>query len=157
MTLEKSTKMYIPEPEYQKIIGITPIFCIDYLIKSLDRKSFLLLKRKEEPLKGEWWFPGGRMQIRESFECAQKRILKREIGVNLPLEGQPELIGISNYIFTNNSQKQKAVHTPTITFLISCICEFNINIGCCHEQAQWAKKLPAYFLKNINSASPFHA
>jgi len=147
--------MYIPEPEYQRIIGVIPIFCIDYMIKSLDRKSFLLLKRKEEPLKGEWWLPGGRLQMHESFECAQKRILKREIGMNLTFDNQPEFIGISNYIFTTNSQKQSAIHTPTITVLISSICEF--NIGCCHEQAQWTKKLPAYFLENINPAGPFHA
>mgnify|MGYP003951625949 CR=1 FL=1 len=134
---------------------MVPIFCIDYLIKSIDRKSFLLLKRKDEPLKGEWWLPGGRLQMHESFKFAQKRILKREIGVNLSVDSQAKLIGISNYMFPANSQK-KAVHTPTITFLISSEDEFNVNIGHCHEEARWAKELPGFFLKNINLVDPFH-
>jgi colanic acid biosynthesis protein WcaH len=50
----------IPVDEYQKIVEQIPIVCVDAVI--MNRKGqYLLVRRKNEPLKGEFWLPGGRI------------------------------------------------------------------------------------------------
>ena len=49
---------FIPEPEYKELIKKMPIFCGDFLIFA--EKKYLLIKRKEEPVKDVYWVVGGR-------------------------------------------------------------------------------------------------
>jgi len=65
---------------YQKIHNYLPIVCVDVVIKTPDN-GFLMVKRKEEPAKGEWWLVGGRVFKNESLESAARRKIKEEIGV----------------------------------------------------------------------------
>jgi colanic acid biosynthesis protein WcaH len=72
--------MIIPEQLYQKIIKVMPIPCVDLLITDPQR-NVLLLKRRNEPAKGEWWFPGGRIHFGETRHVAAIRKLKEECGI----------------------------------------------------------------------------
>ena len=47
---------FIPEEEYQKILKTMPVFCGDFLIFA--EKKYLLIKRKEEPVKDVYWVIG---------------------------------------------------------------------------------------------------
>ena len=46
--------------KYTKIIEDLPIYCVDIIIKN-DQEEYLLIKRNNEPKKGEWWVIGGRV------------------------------------------------------------------------------------------------
>lgn len=70
----------IPKKEYAKFHAQMPIVCIDCVV-SCDNK-ILLVKRKCEPMKGAWWFPGGRLIRNERLIHAAKRIVKDETGLN---------------------------------------------------------------------------
>lgn len=72
-------KNFIPDDLYRKIVEVIPICCVDLLIKNSD--SFLLVKRLENPAKGEWWFPGGRVLFKESLLQASARKLKEELNI----------------------------------------------------------------------------
>jgi ADP-ribose pyrophosphatase YjhB (NUDIX family) len=62
---------FIPEEEYQKIIKTMPVFCADFLIFA--EKKYLLIKRKEEPVKDVYWVVGGRLRYKETMaELARK-------------------------------------------------------------------------------------
>lgn len=56
-----------------------PLFCLEEVVKN--RSKFILVKRKESPVKDEWWFPGGRLFFGEKLDQAVKRILKGELGI----------------------------------------------------------------------------
>ena len=62
--------MFIKEDLYKDIIKSVPILCVDILI-NLDDK-YLLIKRNDNPLKGEWWVPGGRVLLGEDCISAAK-------------------------------------------------------------------------------------
>ena len=49
----------IPQNIYNTIITNMPIACVDVVI--FHNNSVLMVKRKDEPAKGEWWIPGGRV------------------------------------------------------------------------------------------------
>ena len=61
-----------------------PVVCIDGLIMN-DRKEFLLVERKNEPLKGEFWLPGGRLLRGESLDDGIRRKMKEELGTEVEI------------------------------------------------------------------------
>ena len=64
--------MYIPQNEYNKILAQMPIVCVDIAI--VYHSKILLIRRNEQPAKGEWWLPGGRLFKNESLEsCAFRK------------------------------------------------------------------------------------
>jgi len=72
--------MNIPSDLYDMIIRSMPIPCVDLIVIN-NQKKILLLLRKNEPVKGQWWFPGGRVHFNELREDAARRILKAECGL----------------------------------------------------------------------------
>ena len=71
----------IPESLYKQIMEVMPILCVDLVI--MHEGKYLLLKRKNEPAKGLWWVPGGRVRKGETIEKATLRKAKEEIGVQV--------------------------------------------------------------------------
>lgn len=51
---------FIPDKLYNQIMKLMPIVSIEAVI--MIDEGLLLLRRKNEPAKGEWWFPGGRIK-----------------------------------------------------------------------------------------------
>lgn len=72
----------IPEDTYRTIIDLMPILCVDCVITN-ERGQYLLVLRQNEPLKGEWWVPGGRVYKGEKLGCAIRRKIKEELGIRL--------------------------------------------------------------------------
>ena len=58
---------YIEEKDYIKIMQTIPVVCVDALIQN-KKQEFLLVKRDNEPLKGKFWMPGGRLHKGETSE-----------------------------------------------------------------------------------------
>lgn len=57
-----------------------PIPCVDLLIEN-EKGKILLIKRSNEPAKGQWWFPGGRVHFKETRIAAAQRKLHEECGL----------------------------------------------------------------------------
>ena len=74
--------MIIEENLYKKIIQALPILCVDLLIKN-EMNQYLLHHRNNEPLKGQWWVPGGRVHKLESINDAASRKCKEELGLEI--------------------------------------------------------------------------
>ena len=120
-----------------------PIFCIDFLIKC--EKEYLLLKRVEEPLKGIFWVPGGRLQQNETIKNFSVRVQEREIGRYFE---NYYLKGFSNYFF-KKSEHSRAVHTPTLLFEIDLKNKFIPKMDKTHSEYVWSEKLPEELIKNL--------
>jgi colanic acid biosynthesis protein WcaH len=76
--------MIIPTEQYNQILKTMPIPCVDLLVVDKDG-NILLVKRANEPAKGQWWFPGGRVYYKETRHGAAIRKLKEECGLD-PVE-----------------------------------------------------------------------
>ena len=132
---------YLPEEEYQKIIKTMPIFCIDFLISF--QNKYLLIKRKNEPLKNSYWVIGGRLMFKETIVDAAKRIQEREIGTYF---SNFKEIGFSNYFFPNK-KNSRATHTPTLLFHISVNKIFNPILDKQHNNFIWSEDIPEELIK----------
>ena len=94
--------MYIPDPEYKLIINNIPVLCVDLLI--IHDGKCLLLKRNNEPAKGEFWFAGGRVRKFETIENAALRISKTE--TNLDCEYK-KIISVEETIFSKTGTRSE--------------------------------------------------
>ena len=135
---------YLPEKEYRKIIKSMPIFCIDFLISF--QNKYLLIKRKEAPLKNTFWVIGGRLMFKETIKDAAKRIQEREIGTYY---SNFKEIGFSNYFFPNKKDS-RATHTPTLLFHISVNKMFNPRLDEHHSNFIWSENIPKELIKQTS-------
>jgi colanic acid biosynthesis protein WcaH len=74
---------WIPDDVWSDIVEHVPIPSVDLLVVTDD--SLLLAKRENEPAKGEWFVPGGRIQKGESLEEAVHRVAREELSVNVEI------------------------------------------------------------------------
>lgn len=72
----------IPYRLYHRILEAMPLLCVDGVIRN-SADQVLLVKRSNEPLKGRWWVPGGRVLKGESLEKAFRRKMREELGVRI--------------------------------------------------------------------------
>ncbi len=72
----------IPAEQYQHIIKVLPILCVDVVIKDA-RGKYLLIKRANEPRQGQWWVIGGRLLKGETLEEAVVRKVREETSLNV--------------------------------------------------------------------------
>ena len=73
----------IPAHIYTQILEHMPICAVDFVL--LHQGKVLLALRKDEPAKGQWWIPGGRVLKNETLIDAVKRKAKQEMGVDVEI------------------------------------------------------------------------
>lgn len=106
--------MWIPEEEYNHLKKTIPIPCVDLIVTN-NQQKILLVKRKNEPAKGSWWFPGGRVLIGESRDLAALRKLKEECGVN----AKKAIEWATFDIFLEDKEENYISHAISTFFLIN--------------------------------------
>jgi colanic acid biosynthesis protein WcaH len=73
--------MQIPDEVYQTVLRSMPIPCVDLIVFN-SAHELLLVRRTNEPARGQWWFPGGRVHFGENREAAVTRQLLKECGLH---------------------------------------------------------------------------
>ncbi|MEM3000574.1 MAG: NUDIX domain-containing protein [Nitrososphaerales archaeon] len=106
--------MFIDHELYKRIHELMPVPCVDLVI--MKGNNILLLQRKHEPAKEQFWFPGGRIYRGESFAAAAKRIAKTEVSLDID---RFEQIGCGNLVF-NTDPFGHGKGTHAITIVMKC-------------------------------------
>jgi colanic acid biosynthesis protein WcaH len=142
--------MILPVKLYKKILDVMPILCVDIIVQNA-HGEYLLIKRGNEPLKGQWWVIGGRVFKGETLQNSAKRKLFEEIGVrahNLFLVGYYE-----DHFKINRFKTPTGEHSVSVLFL-AIIDTDKHNIKLDDQSTHWrfSKKLPYRLLKKMKSA-----
>ena len=74
---------WIPNNEWKTIVSNVPIVSVDLLVQY--KNGILLGKRVNEPAKGHWFMPGGRVQKGETRSEAVHRIAEEELGLKVQI------------------------------------------------------------------------
>ena len=132
----------IPRDEYVEIIKKIPILCVDLAIMNKYNK-FLVVKRLNEPLAGEWWPPGGALWRGETIKQAAKRILKGEVGITKYED--PYFYGIYQEVFDKGACGP--IHTVSV-MLKTFVDNPKIELDSQSSDWKWVDKLPDKFKPN---------
>lgn len=134
--------MMIRETLYREIIQCLPIACVDVVIRGSDDR-FLLVKRRNEPLKGEWWVVGGRILHGERADHGARRKVLEEIGIQI--EGL-RVLGYYEDFFDRNSFGVPGIyHTLSVVFETILPAGTTIVLDKQSSDWKWADRLPDRF------------
>jgi len=119
----------IPSSLYKQIIALMPIASVEAII--IKDNALLFLKRKNNPAKGEWWFPGGRIRKGETFTETLCREVKEETGLAVEII---KLVGVYSRIFPDR-------HDITIVFLCRCFDD-SVTLNKEHSEYRFFRNPP---------------
>lgn len=135
-SLNKVSKL-LDDDLYKIVLENVPIVCVSLVIEN---NGLLLLKRNENPLKGEWCIPGGRLFRDETIkECAFRKA-KEELNLNVK---ECEIIGImENFFDINKYESDKGTHV--IEIIVECKIENLEEIKVANEfsEYKYTKEIP---------------
>lgn len=121
----------LPDAFYHRAIAALPIACVDIAIVS--NGSVLLVKRLDEPAKGQWWLPGGRVYKGEMMRDTAKRKALEEVG--LDCEVGP-LIYTAETVF-EDGPNGIPVHSINSCFLLRPLNLGEIKLDSHHSAWSW--------------------
>ncbi len=112
--MKKIMNQQIPAGLYQQILENMPICCIDVVL--YHHQKVLLVLRKDEPEKGRWWLPGGRLYKNETLTEAVKRKIREEVGLEVEVK---QKIGAYEYSSDQSSftDIKTGTHSISINFV----------------------------------------
>jgi colanic acid biosynthesis protein WcaH len=132
-------RKFISKKQYKRIMNSMPVMCVDGII--IYNNRYLLIKRENEPLKGKYWTPGGRVYKGEKITDALKRKIKEECGLNIKILS---LMGFYEDFYTKNEFDIDYVHT--VSFVYSAMAETDkVILDKQSSDYIWAKRLPRAF------------
>lgn len=105
---------HIPDDLFSEFTARMPECCIEVVVQH--DGGVLLAKRSNEPAKGEWFWPGGRLYKGETFEAAVHRIAREELGLNVEIFDR---LGVySHYWDSSAVAGEPSRHTVNVVFLV---------------------------------------
>ncbi|OGZ01788.1 MAG: hypothetical protein A2946_03990 [Candidatus Liptonbacteria bacterium RIFCSPLOWO2_01_FULL_53_13] len=127
---------HIPEAFYKNICAAIPIFCVDIVAED-SYGRFILVRRKNNPARGAWWVPGGRVHKNERVAHAAVRKLKEETGLKGTFK---RILGFYEFFSKKGPYKGIDVHTPIAVCLVQVHGALRIRLDEQSEGFRWVTK-----------------
>ncbi|MDA7768606.1 NUDIX domain-containing protein [Porticoccaceae bacterium] len=134
---------------FRTVVENTPLVSIDICLV-YDNKM-LLGKRTNEPLKGQWFTPGGRVLKNESWQDCLRRVAHLELGWNVDHTGGFNLMGVWDH-FYQNSAFDAGISTHYVNLPHYCFLKEKpiLTADEQHDNLSW------FDLEEINNNENFH-
>jgi len=133
--------MYIPKSDYEKILKVLPILCVDCIITY--NGKCLLLRRINEPAKGQYWFPGGRVYKSEKIKDAALRKAHEEVRVMCEFD---KVISVEETMFARQGDMPTDIHTVNVCCHLFAINVDNFAMDNAHDWFYWVNAEEAKML-----------
>jgi len=101
--------MRLAREEFLQIVERTPLVSIDLIVRR-DDGCVLLGRRTNEPAKGCWFVPGGRIRKNERLADAFRRICEAELGKPLAI-GEARFLGVFEHLYPTNFAEKPGIGT----------------------------------------------
>ena len=121
---------------FKTVIENTPLVSIDLCLVCDDQ--LLLGKRNNDPLKGEWFTPGGRIHKNEIWQDALLRIAEAELGLScIAVEGFA-LMGVWDHFYNNSALDQNtSTHYVNLPHYAEFKSKPEITLDHQHGEFEW--------------------
>jgi colanic acid biosynthesis protein WcaH len=128
---------YVPEDLFAEFTARMPQVCVEVVLDT--EEGILLAKRTNEPAKGEWFWPGGRLYKGEKLESAARRVAREELGIEVAIE---ERLGVYGHFWETSAVAREASrHTVNVVFRVTpAESGFEIELDGQHEDYRFFSK-----------------
>jgi colanic acid biosynthesis protein WcaH len=72
---------WVPDAEWATVVRYAPVVSVDLVVRT--GGGVVLARRTNEPARGEWFVPGGRVLKNERLADAVDRLARGELGVDV--------------------------------------------------------------------------
>jgi colanic acid biosynthesis protein WcaH len=121
---------FIPEDTFREFVAQMPQVCVETVVervppRATERASgersdprahgdgaVLLARRTNEPVRGEWFWPGSRLYKGEHLADAARRVGREELGLDLAIDDQ---LGVYEHLW-ETSAPGPSRHTVNVVF-----------------------------------------
>jgi len=104
----------IPDKQFQTVVEYSPLISIDLI--TMYKNKVLLGKRVNKPAFGFYFTTGGIIRKNETFQEAQKRIAKDELGIELTQE--PKFLGVFEHFYDDSIFDNISTHYVNHGYLL---------------------------------------
>ena len=120
---------------FKTVVESTPLVSIDLCL--VFEGQLLMGLRQNEPLKGHWFTPGGRLLKNERWQDGLARIANAELGLTVTSDDF-QLMGVWDH-FYKNSAIDEAVSTHYVNLPHVCYLEARpeLSLDAQHESVRW--------------------
>jgi colanic acid biosynthesis protein WcaH len=134
---------------FKTVIESAPLVAIDLCL--VCGGQILLGKRNNDPLKGEWFTPGGRIYKDEPWQSALRRVVEVELGLGvLRVEGF-SLMGVWDHFYAESAVgKDISTHYVNLTHCIFLKSKPVVIADQQHNDFQW------FDLSLVSRGDSFH-
>ena len=121
---------------FKTVIENTPLVSIDLCL--ICNGQILLGKRSNEPLKGTWFTPGGRIHKNETWQGALLRIAEVELGLSGIAVEDFSLMGVWDHFYNNSALDQNtSTHYVNLPHYAGFQSEPEITLDDQHAEFEW--------------------
>ncbi len=141
--------MKAPKDIFQSCVQYFPSVSINLVIQN-QAGEFLFVKRKNNPAKGLYWVPGGRIFAGESLAAAATRILRDEVGIDKEVTHVPNIF--AEEIFdtaefdeedgTRYTKETKYVHYLATAVYVQLEQDVTVTLDSQSSDYMWNKEMP---------------
>jgi len=137
-----------PLDVFKQAVRHFPLPSINLVVRNA-HGEYLFVKRLNNPTKGEWWVPGGRILNGETAMEAARRVLREETGVDISefvvsSEYIEELWGVDGFDaddWNNYDPKTSCVHYWATVAYAELSQEQTIHLDSQSSEARWSAQL----------------
>ncbi len=135
---------------FLEVVRRTPLVSID-LVVSNDRGEVLLGRRNNEPAKGYWFVPGGRIRKDEPLDAAFARIVQCELGVRRS-RASATLLGAYEHLYDSNFSGTEDVttHYVVLAHHLRLPGETILQPDAQHDELRWWSVADAAASDNVH-------
>ena len=134
---------------FKTVIGSAPLVSIDLCL--VCDGQVLLGKRTNEPLKGEWFTPGGRIHKNETWQGALLRIAGVELGLSGIAVEDFSLMGVWDHFYNNSVVDQGiSTHYVNLPHYVGFESKPEIILDDQHGEFEW------FYLSVVADDEKFH-
>ncbi len=106
---------------FAQVVKHAPLVSIDLILQDPQDRIFLGCRRNQ-PAKGRWFVPGGRIRKGERLDQALHRIVREELGVE-SISSAAEFVGVFEHFYEDNFAAEAGYGTHFIVLAYIFILE----------------------------------
>lgn len=134
---------------FKSVVKNTPLVSIDICL--VCEGKILLGKRNNQPLKGEWFTPGGRIFKNEPWQECIRRIADSELGLVIDDLASFKLMGVWDHFYENSMMDDKlSTHYVNLPHYYNLSEVPKLSIDHQHDELLW------FDLYQVAATAEFH-